>query len=203
MDLQFLKRFGRAIVNVRRMLRDRGFLVDCTEDDELAVMGALYKNAVARKISLTEAFVTEYANDSGNRVCVWAFDRNYDAVKCKDRMVSTDQVKTMNDSIRSRDNVEHVVLSPNKLSPQAKKEACDASVFLFDDLLIDLPRHELVPKHSVVTEAYVKKVLGEALRIQDLPVLPTSDAVARWYGFRVGSIVFVDNPMMPTFRIVL
>ena len=170
MDLPFLKRFGRAIINVRRMLRDRGFQVDCSCENELVVVGHLYKDAVARKLSLTDAFVHQYTSTEGQSVWLWAFDRNYDAVKCKDRMISTDQVKTMNDAIRLKTASCHVVLSPNKLSPQAKKESCDATVFLFDDLLIDLPRHELVPRHSVVSEAYVKKVLGEALRLADLPV---------------------------------
>jgi DNA-directed RNA polymerase subunit H (RpoH/RPB5) len=184
------------------MLRDRGYVCDLA-DEELAVIGELYASAVSRKVSLTDAFVCEYAHPNGSSVCLWAFDRNFDVLKNKERMISTDQVKTLNDAIRDRGIVANIVLCPNKLSPQAKKETCDAELFLFDDLLIDLPRHELVPRHVVVSEDYVKKVLGSALRLQDLPVLPRTDPIARWYAFPEGAIVFVNNPMMPTFRIVV
>jgi hypothetical protein len=65
-------------------------------------------------------------------------------------MISTDQVKALKDTLNSihfDDKDQVLVLSPNKWSPQAKKE--DFSLMpnflslLFDDILVRVPTHEL------------------------------------------------------------
>lgn len=201
MDTLYLYRFGRAIINAQRMLRDRGYTVDIC-DEPYALAGALYSKAAVEKTSLAEAAKTSYKHRDGHSLSLWCLDRNYDISKSRERMVSTDQIKAMNEAIGSCTSMKHIVLSPNKLSPQAKKEQLDAELFLFDELMVDLPRHELVVPHKLVSEATVKSVLGQALNIRDLPPLPTSDPVARWYAFPKGSVVFVDNPSIKTFRIV-
>lgn len=204
MDTHFLYVFGIVLKNVRQMLRDRGYDVIAGDGTELAMKA--YQRAKAEGCSLGEAVraVYRHGSDPARSVALWCLDRNYDAVKCRDRMVSTDQVKILGELIEDHDATEHVVLSPNKLSPQAKRESLsDAQVFLFDELLIDLPRHELVPKHSVVDLETARGILGPGLRPEDLPLLPTTDAVARWWNYQPGTIVMVHNPTMPTFRFVV
>ena len=203
MDAQFMYVFGLALKNVRFMLRDRGFDVPETEAD-LAIEA--YQRAKASGASIGEAVraVYRHCKDPDRVVAVWCLDRNYDAVKCRDRMISTDQVKALAELLEEHDATEHVVLSPNKLSPQAKREALvGAQVFLFEDLLIDLPRHELVPEHRVVDLATAQSIMGPGLKPHDLPLLPTTDAVARWWNYQPGTIVLVNNPTMPTFRYVV
>jgi len=201
MDLVFLYRLGLAVSNCMRLLRDRGYQVpDPLGPYETA--GFLYKKAKQNKCSLGEAVHETYRRSDGTMLELWAIDRNYDQIKCKERMVSTDQIKMLNESIAKNNSMEHIILCPNKLSPQAKKEQHQGLFLLFDDLLIDIPRHELVLRHTEVSEACMKSFLGPKMTKSDLPILPTSDAVARWYGFKKGSIVFVDNPVMPSFRYV-
>jgi hypothetical protein len=202
MDLPFLSRFGRAVLNARRMLRDRGFLVPEGPTDELQVASELYRIARTKKCSLAEAVHSEYRNHKNQLISLWAFDRNLDLLKHRDRMISTDQVKHLQDCINKQQEGQHVILSPNKLSPQAKKEASKLTIFLFDELMIDLPRHNLVLPHRVVSLERCRELLGEKLDPKDLPCLPKQDSLSRWYNFDVGSIVFIDNPCMPSWRIV-
>jgi len=202
MDTIFLYRFGRAIINCSYMLRDRGYIINdiCADPYELA--GRLYSKAQEDKTSLAEAARGSFKHTDGHTVSLWCLDRNYDISKSRERMISTDQMKAINELIDAHDADRHVVLSPNKLSPQAKKEAIRGDLFLFDELMVDLPRHELVVQHSIVTMEAVKNVLGQSLNVQDLPILPMSDPVARWYAFPKGSIVYVNNPSIKTFRYV-
>jgi len=192
------------MINMGRLLKDRGHEVKTTffeKDDPLEAAGALYTIAKNKNCSLGEAMrVTVPTKDSD--ICLWLLDRNYDASKQRDRMISTEQVKYLCDVMNSDDH--NIVISPNKLSPQARKEMPKwAELFLFDDLLIDLPRHILSVKHSVVTLQQARAVLGQTLSASDLPLLLQSDPMVRWHNWPVGSIVFLKNPVMNTFRVVV
>jgi len=202
MDLLFLSRFGKALCNVKKVLVDRGYTIDRTVLEPLQIMGNLYKKSKSKKCSLSEAALETYSHPELRPLTVHVFDRNYDTTKCKDRMISTDQVKLMQDIISGNLQNDHIVLSPNKLSPQAKKETIQAEVFLFDDLLIDLPRHNLVLPHRVIDRKTAKEILGPTIRLEDLPILELADPIARWYKFAPGSVIFIDNPVMPCWRIV-
>lgn len=205
MDVTFLRRLGLALINSKRLLRDRKANVTPDEDGPLAVMGRVYAKAVASGQSLAEAASFSASTPDGITYKVWILDRNYDPLRCRERMVSTDQIKAMQAAIVNHGGpkAHHIVLSPNKLSPQAKKEALSANVLYFDDLLIDLPRHVLAVPHRAVSLDAARRVLGSSLKPSDLPLLPTSDPMARWYGFEPGTIVFLDNPTMPSFRVVV
>lgn len=224
MDSTYLYGLGLALKNACNMLRDRGYVpvsgvlsysttspggtvAGATPYD---ISGAVYARSIAAECSLGESSRCTFECGS-KTIMLWCFDRNYDTVKGRDRMISTDQVKALQDLLCSAGaatgstvghTVEHIVLSPTKLSPQAKKERLDAELFLFDELLIDIPRHELVVPHRVVTETAVKSVLGTTLKTSDLPVMLRTDAMARWYNWPIGTLVFLDNPEVPSYRIV-
>lgn len=224
MDTTFLHCFGLALINAQRMLRDRGYQPEAhpvffgEPTSPLDYATRAYAHAKASGCSLGESVTARFVSSAREPLVLWCFDRNYDVQKARDRMISTDQVKNMHGRIeadgslsdgRGADCVtnraagpQNIVLSPSKLSPQAKKDPLNAELFLFDDLLIDLPRHELVVPHRVVSEAHVRAALGLAVNVKDLPVLLKTDAVARWYGWPVGTLVYVENPEVPTYRIV-
>ena len=211
MDTLYLYRLGKSVQNVYHMLQDRGFRVDETifKLEPLVLASNIYEKARTNQMSLGESIHETFAqkDQSSSNVChVWCLDRNFDILRNRERMISTDQIKTLMDLIYATDpNIEqsHIIMSPNKLSPQAKKEVHERlNIFLFDELLIDLPRHELVLAHKVVTEDTLKEYLGTHMNKFDLPVLPIYDPVARWYDFPKDSIIFIDNPVIPSFRIV-
>lgn len=199
-------RFGTAVLNCRRLLKDRGYSVPDDTTDAFKTAGAIYVKARSNKLSLGEAVRTTYKHPDGRLVSVWCLDRNYDVSKNKERMISTDQIKALGELINGPvgpGGPGHIVLSPNKLSPQAKREYLCAELFLFDELMIDLPRHELVVRHKPITQEEAKSILGPSLLVSDLPRLPMTDPMARWHGFQAGQVVFIDNPSLPSFRVVV
>lgn len=209
MDIDFLYQAGLAWLNAIKMLRDRGFVATTSFQEPLEAAGFFYAKAVADESSFAEAFKSMFdvasttnSRDSKARVGLYMFDRNYDVLRDRSRMISTDQVKAMAQLIEEDAFEVRIVLCPNKLSPQAKKEHLDAELFLFSEMTIELPKHELVPKHTVVSEAFVKERLGQSLDVRDLPRVPRTDAVARWFGWPAGTLLRIENPVMPTFRIV-
>lgn len=206
MDVLYLHKLGLVFSNVRNMLRDRGYDVTelnaCIGQTTLETAGLLYKRSRILESSLAEAGRFVVIKQS-KKTYLWLLDRNYDLAKLKERMTSTDQIKAIYDLIDAEPLHTHLVVVPTKCSPQAKKEmhSC-AEFFIFDELLIDLPRHVLVSEHSLVTEEQLKKYLGDSFQQQDLPILPLSDPIRKWYGWAKGSLVFINNPIMPKFKIV-
>ena len=183
------------------MIRDRGYDVTSKliDMEPLEIAGHFYAIAVQEHKSLSSVMRSSFRSATG-QITLWCLDRNYDLAKGRDKMISTDQIKSIADQLS--DDEDSIVLSPFKLSPQAKKESLNAEIFLFDDLLIRLPEHDLVVKHSKISLKQAQSVLGLSFDPQHLPVLPSSDPVARWYKFEKGSIVYIQNPVMPTFRLV-
>ena len=220
MDQSYLYRFGLSINNLGHLLQDRGYnvtTVDATNatsaatnaatgsiftDDPFKTMGRIYAIAKSKQCSLGEAVRSTFLHSSRPTLSIWCLDRNYDSVRQRDRMISTEQVKYLCDVMNSENT--NIVLSPNKLSPQARKEMPKhAELFLFEDLFIDLPRHVLCVEHQVITLEKLRSVLGETMQSSDLPVLLPTDPMVRWYGWAAGTIVFLKNPVMNSFRCVI
>ena len=203
MDIAFLHRLGLAYKNALYMIRDRGYDVNSImlDMEPLEIAGHFYASAISKSKSLSHVMRASFRS-STSELTLWILDRNYDSVKFRDKMISTDQIKSISEQILQDDAECAIVLSPFKLSPQAKKEYLKAEVFLFDDLLIRLPEHDLVVKHQEISLQSAQAVLGQSFDPAHLPVLPTNDPISRWYNFKKGSIIYIQNPIMPTFRVV-
>eukprot|EP01065_Artemidia_motanka_P052208 TRINITY_DN935_c5_g1_i1.p1 TRINITY_DN935_c5_g1~~TRINITY_DN935_c5_g1_i1.p1 ORF type:complete len:249 (+),score=58.85 TRINITY_DN935_c5_g1_i1:93-839(+) len=100
-----------------------------------------------------------------------------------------------------------IIVSPTHPTPQCKRaiaaaEATDSQgsskvfeTFLDSELLINVMKHELVPKHEPLSTRQ-KNDLLKALRIKEaqLPRLQMADPVARHFGLRRGQVVRVLRP---------
>jgi DNA-directed RNA polymerase I, II, and III subunit RPABC1 len=193
MDEQFLYAFGLVKVNSLRLMHDRGFPVDERRFwTPYQMMEDLYARAMASGKSLAEE-----ATESFGPVTTVFIDRNYDYQKRKEKMISTDQIKELASNI--------LLIVPYKLSPQAKKEIQknkEIELFTFDDLVFDIPRHVLYMKHEVVPVHVFEAETGYRQKPNDLPKMLRTDAVARWFGFREGSIVKIHRPEGYVFRTI-
>lgn len=209
MDLTFLNRLGLVFKNLTCLLKDRNY--DTSEMDALVgqcgleTAGRIYVHSKRLGCSLAEATrFTVASKKTYKGIKIWILDRNFDFLKQKERMTSTDQIKSVISEIEADDFNGHIIVCPTKCSPQAKKELpLNSEYFIFDELLIDLPRHVLVSKHTPVSLDAAKSFLGENLIPEDLPRIPRSDPIAKWYDWPQNTLLFIDNPVLPKFRIVV
>jgi DNA-directed RNA polymerase subunit H (RpoH/RPB5) len=205
MDINYLYKFGLVVKNLRNLLKDRKFdttkLDVIVKDDPLETFSKVYSKAQKDKCSLSDALKLDFFN--GTSLSIWFIDRNYDQTKLRERMTSTDQIKAVNEEIEKNSSTYNIILCASKCSPQAKKEvSVKAQLFIFDELLIDLPRHILVSKHTVVQPEKAKEYLGQSFEPKDLPRILLSDPIVKWYNYKLNDIIFIDNPSMPKFKIV-
>ena len=96
-----------------------------------------------------------------------------------------------------------IIVSPSHPTSQAKTAIAEAEKnagkvfehFLESELLINVSKHELVPKHQPLL--YREKVkLLEALKIKEgqLPRIQQNDPIARHFGLRKGNVVKITRP---------
>lgn len=205
MDDSFLHYMGLIKLNTLKMIQDRGFLVPQQERltwSPMQIMANLYHTCQQMSCSLAQAASEVFQKDQLQMHIIF-LDRNYDFSKQKDKMISTDQIKEVLDKYNTiQDSL--IVILPFKLSPQAKKETLKstAEIFTFEDLVYDIPRHKLYMLHEIVSLQEFQECTGFRQRPQDLPRLLPTDAVGRWFGFRIGSIVKIHRPEGYVFRYV-
>ncbi len=71
-----------------------------------------------------------------------------------------------------------------------EKKVCRIEVFCYDELLINITQHELVPPHIPLSVEEKKMVLKRyAVKECQLPRIRVDDPQARYYGLRVGEVV--------------
>jgi hypothetical protein len=187
MDEKFLLEFGLAKANSLRMVASRGFNVRKPMEPMLE-MSKLYTSAKQRGVSLAEAATETFAGSAGKRITTVFLDRNFDTVRRKDKMMSTDQIKCALEK-HGRDIV---LIVPFKPSAMARKEVVGVELFTFDDLAINIPEHVL----------YVAHTLDEHPDATQLPRISLTDPVVRWFAFPQDSVVRIDRPDGPTYRYV-
>lgn len=202
MDEQFLYTFGLVKKNTLKMMMDRNFIVqkDLIDLEPCEIAFEMYKKAKSLGISLAEAATETFVNEYANTKQVIFADRNYDFAKRRDKMISTDQIKEIMNL-----EISCIVVLPFKMSPQAKKESqkvTNIELFTFEELIIDIPRHFMYMKHTLVSEQDFMRKTGKQQRPQDLPKMLRTDAVAKWFGFQSGSILEIERPEGKIFRYI-
>lgn len=208
MDESFLNLTGLAKANTLKMMRDRGAeLRDPARADmePLDIAALLYASAQRMNVSLAQAATeTFFRSDDGTEMATVVFvDRNYDFVKRKEKMVSTDQIKQVFHERRVAGKL--LVVLPFKLSPQARKEAArvgHVELLCYDDLVYDIPRHCLYMPHEEVDDDTFRAETGGKQRAEDLPKMLRTDAVARWFGWPSGTLVRIRRPEGHVYRVV-
>lgn len=91
--------------------------------------------------------------------------------------------------------VSHNGATPYLLSKGTEELDHPVDCFRVQELVRNITKHHLVPKHTVVPIPDVTKVLNQygLAHVSCLPSLLTSDPVARYHGWEVNTVVRIDR----------
>ncbi|GJN07032.1 hypothetical protein PR202_ga24821 [Eleusine coracana subsp. coracana] len=184
---------------VLEMLHDRGYSV---QESELARTLPEFREWWAGRPELERlAITTTLVSDHSSKV--FFFDSS-----CRDFFIDESHILSSRAGQKGnyqgdiqwnqrRESSRLILVLQGKIMSQARESIKDIFPFKVDtfqitELLVNITKHVLKPKHEVLTEEEKSKLLKEYnVKDSQLPRMLESDAVARYYGLGKGTVVKV------------
>ncbi|XP_062165641.1 DNA-directed RNA polymerase V subunit 5A [Alnus glutinosa] len=179
-------RYYLARRTVLEMLKDRGYAVPASEielslQDFRAIHG---QNPDLERLRIS----TNLRSDTLKRILV---------IFCGPSMLKVNNVRNILGQIVNRDTLSGLILVvQNHMTNQALK-AVDVfpfkvEIFQITDLLVNITKHVLKPKHRVLTDQEKKRLLKKYnIEEKQLPRMLQKDAISKYYGLEKGQVVKV------------
>ncbi|XVE52632.1 hypothetical protein DITRI_Ditri02bG0137600 [Diplodiscus trichospermus] len=171
---------------VLEMLRDRGYDVPNSEID-LSLQEFRAIHGQSPDFDRLRLCVT-HKTDPSKRMMV---------VFCGSGTVKVSGIRLIAGLITNKETLTGLILIlQNHITSQALKAldlfSFKVEIFQITDLLINITKHVLKPKHQVLTEHEKQRLLQKySIEEKQLPRLLKKDAIARYYGFERGQVVKV------------
>lgn len=165
------------------MLKDRNYLI--SQEDEFMPFSDFVNRFEENKINIVAPH-----DKNENRMAYVYFLLDTPTMSKKD----LDRIKSFIDEEYPEKEMNVISIVQEKLTPQISKELLldefkNYEMFLAKQLMFNITRHRLVPKHILLNENEVKEVLNRFLATKtQMPRLLSSDPVARYYGMKSGDV---------------
>lgn len=171
---------------VLEMLRDRGYTVPTNEIDlSLQEFRSIYgQKPDPDRFRIT----TSLRSDPSNKVLVIFLGTG---------VVKVNVIRSLATQIVHKESLNRLILilqSPITSQAQKAVELFSFKVDIFDitDLIVNITKHVLKPKHQVLTKEEKQKLLKKySLDEKQLPRMLQKDAIARYFGLEKGQVVKV------------
>ena len=183
-------RMWRVNKTVHQMVSDRGYLVSRGElEMDLQQFQQQHPEPIDRQ-NLT--FVVTHSITSEKLLVFFADEET----------LGITRLRKMMERMRESTIMKAILIFPLKLSPQANKFVNEmqqqqyfVELFSEAELLVNITKHVLVPKHEVlVNEAKLLLLKRYRLKETQLPRIMVTDPVARYYGLKRGQVVKITRP---------
>ena len=111
-------------------------------------------------------------------------------------------VKALREICAERGDDSLIVVSTDKPTPPAQRYLQDpevvrwCSVFVHSEVIRNVTRHHLVPRHARVPPSEIPALLSRWMEKDTtrIPLIMVSDPVAKYHGLRVGEVVHIEGP---------
>ncbi|XP_047318756.1 DNA-directed RNA polymerase V subunit 5A-like [Impatiens glandulifera] len=112
--------------------------------------------------------------------------------------VKVSSIRSIGNQIMDKDNLSLLILIvQSQVTNQAQKAVelfpFNAEIFKIADLLVNVTKHALKPKHEVLTDDEKLELMKKySLEEKQLPRMLLKDAIARYYGLKKGQVVRIS-----------
>ena len=180
-----------------KMLKDRGLL----PQDENNLNFEKWKNKIRDKKLIFGIYYKadkekDKSDDNESKTNIKRLYYQYISKK-----LNVELINAFYERMKTTKAISGIIIIPAKITQQAKQKLQDISkefpieIFTVSELVVNITEHELVPKHTLLSEED-KKLLMQRYRIKDpnqLPKILLSDPVARYLGLKRGDVVKIER----------
>ncbi|KAL8215350.1 hypothetical protein R6Q57_004799 [Mikania cordata] len=168
------------------MLRDRGYDIS---DSDIDLTLRQFRDLHGKDIDVDRLRISaSHVSDSENKVL---------AVFCGTGVVKVNAIRWIATQIMNKQDLNRlIIVVQSHITNQAMK-AVDlfpfkVEIFQITDLLVNITKHVLKPKHRVITDREKEKLLMKFnLDEKQLPRMSQKDAIAQYYGLEKGQVIEV------------
>ncbi|KAK4412881.1 DNA-directed RNA polymerase V subunitA [Sesamum alatum] len=168
------------------MLKDRGFAVPSCE---IEVSLQEFRTKFGEMPDVDDLRISAlHKDDPSIKVLV---------IFCGPSIVKVNVIRAIATQIVNKDSLSRLILVvQSKITNQALKAvdlfSFKVEIFQITDLLVNITRHALKPKHQVLTDKDKEDLLKKySITEKQLPRMSEKDAIARYYGLEKGQVVKV------------
>ncbi|WOH11994.1 hypothetical protein DCAR_0831490 [Daucus carota subsp. sativus] len=174
---------------VLEMLRDRGYGVDDGEIEmSLAEFRTKFGESLSQNLLDRLRFSASRVSSPSQKVLVVFCGTD----EIRKQAMSTLLLQFSHDGSRPR----IILVLQNKMNSHARKLAAESSfqieTFLITDLLVNITKHLLLPKHEILTPQEQQDLLKKLdVKPSQMPRILETDAIVKYYGLEKGQILKV------------
>ena len=184
--------------NQLQMVRRRGYSIE-REQNLLQITAEEFEEAYIpfaeqQKKSLRTVLSQLYEKENGEKLYVYYADAPADKSQLGVDIIG-DAIQEM-DRFKSKNGI---IITSKQLSSSARKQieglvSYNVSIFMEDEMLYDPTAHYLTPEHIGLTPDVQRDLLKRnKINLDQLPIILTSDMIARYYGFKVGQVIQINR----------
>ncbi|KAI5682732.1 hypothetical protein M9H77_03960 [Catharanthus roseus] len=180
------RRYYLSRRTVLEMLRDRGYLVP---DAELELTLQEFRDKYTQDPDVSRLRISAlHKDDPSNKILV---------LYCGPSVVKVNTIRLMGQQIMNGESLAGLILIiQNQITSQAMKTvelfSFKVEIFQITDLLVNITKHVLKPRHQLLTEEEKKRLLEKySIGEKQLPWMLQKDAIARYYGLEKGQVLKV------------
>ncbi|XP_031102379.1 DNA-directed RNA polymerase V subunit 5A [Ipomoea triloba] len=171
---------------VLEMLRDRGYAVPMAEID---ISLQDFRDKYGQRPDIDRLKITAlHKYDPDNKIL---------AIFCGPSVIKVNIIRGILTQIVNKETLNRLILIvQSQLTNQAMKAvelfSCKVEIFQVKDLLVNITKHVLKPKHQVLSDEEKQQLLQKySLEEKQLPRMSQKDAIARYFGLEKGQVVKV------------
>ncbi|KAK1369147.1 DNA-directed RNA polymerase, RPB5 subunit [Heracleum sosnowskyi] len=169
---------------VIEMLRDRGYSVP---DSEIDLSLDQFRTIYGQSPDTSRLRISaSHESDPSDKILV---------VFCDQGIVKVSQVRSIAGQITNKDSLNRlIVVIQDRITDQAMKTwdlfSFKVEIFQITDLLVNITKHELNPRHRVLTNEEKQKLLEKySVDEKQLPRITVKDALVRYFALEKGQVL--------------
>ncbi|CAI9287699.1 unnamed protein product [Lactuca saligna] len=168
------------------MLRDRGYDIS---NSEIEFTLQQFRDLHGQAVDVDRLRISaSHVSDPDNKIL---------AVFCGTGVVKVNAIRWIATQIMNKESLSRlIIVVQNHITNQAMKAvdlfSFKVEIFQITDLLVNITKHVLKPRHRVITDVEKAKLLKKFnLNEKQLPRMSQKDAIAQYYGLEKGQVIEV------------
>lgn len=185
--MENIKKMWKVSRTLHEMLVDRGFTELLTGEKAQSFEDFKQKHVTFGLVDKGSLQVVAFNRSKNAFILVHFF---------VDTSISVKHIEKIQEKLISGKITHCILVYPKTVTSQTKKEIertrsrFSMELFAEDDLVLNVTRHEMMPKHEVLSsEEKIKFLKASHLVIGQLPRILASDPVCKYYGAKRGDII--------------